>query len=257
MKYNLFLIIFVSLLVMFSSSAASAQSTSPDAWPNGITDSALETLPDADFPYTIQCGPYKNRDSARPAIYRLATDVGMPGYFFQVRGMDEDFNGKMIMVRVGRFATFEETEAMVKKLGKKYNNLAIVKAFIDSDDIANVILLDAVYEEFDEGSRYIGRLVLSCTPQVPESVQRFVSVSQDGTEVTIPIHLARVSPNANAAIKRMRDKNGNQLVHDARIHFDEKLVCHVLTLKMKRKVEVARVRQFAPVIAIDFEKLPN
>jgi len=258
MRTTILIAIFLGMAILLTGTESSANPTnSPDSWSNGITDSVLETLPSAEFPYTIQAGPFKNRESARPAIYKLASAVGMPGYFFQVRDMDEDLRMNMIMIRVGRFATYEETEAKVRQLGNKFKNLAIVKAYLDTDDLRNVVLLDAVYEEFDEGSSYKGRLLLSCTPQVPDSVQRFVKVSDDKTEVTIPIHLDRVSPNANAAIKRMRDRQGNQLVRDAEIRFDEKLVCYVLTLKMKRAVEVARVNQYAPVIAIDFEKIPN
>lgn len=258
MKKLSLILIFVFAIIVSACAAASAnQSYSPDSWSNGISDSAIENLPDADHPFVIQCGPFKNREEARTAIYGLATELGMPGYFHLVRTFTESPKDNKILVRVGRFATREEAMekfAAVKK--SSYAGLSVVEAYSTADQVVDATLLDAIYQEFDEGSRYIGRFVLSCTPQVPDSAQRFVSVSQDGMEVSVPIHLDRISSNANQAVRRIRNGE-HMLVRDAEVRFDDSLGCYVIKLAMKRKVEIARVRQYAPILVIDLEKLPN
>lgn len=258
--FALFLILFIIVFVFNYNigSAFASASNSPDAWSNGITDAAIENLPDADSPYTIECGPFKNRESARPVIYSLAGELQMPGYFHLIRKAEEAPQENLLAVRVGKFSSREEAQeklAGVQK-AKSYPNLKIVCAANGSDEIKDLVMLDVLYEEYDEGSRYTGRLVLACTPELPHSVKNFINYSSENNEVRIPIHLTRISSNANAAMKRIKNQQ-HQLIKDIEVEFDEQFGCHVLVFKMKRRIEIARISQYAPVIAIDFEKMPN
>lgn len=255
-----FLIVFIALIALHLNigSALANQSYSPDSWSNGISDSALSSLPDADEPFVISSGPFKNRDIGRKMIFGLASEVGMPGYFHLVRGVYESPKDNQLYVRVGKFATAEEAEEAKKRVQKnKYPNLRVENTYDNSDDLKGVVMLDIVYDEFDEGSRYIGRFVISCTPQVPDSVHRFIKVSQDGMEVTMPIHMDRISSNANDAIKRIRNQQSHQLMKEVEIRYDEQFGCDVIVIKTKRKVELSRIRQLSPVLVIDLEKIPN
>jgi len=255
-----FLIVFIALIALnlnFASAYAN-QSYSPDSWSNGISDSALSSLPDADEPFVIQSGPFKNRDIGRKMIFGLASEVGMPGYFQMLRGAYESPKDNLLYVRVGKFATAEAAEEAKSRVQKnKYPNLRVENTYDNSDDLKGVVMLDIVYDEFDEGSRYIGRFVISCTPQVPDSVHRFIKVSQDGMEVTMPIHMDRISSNANDAVKRIRNQQSHQLMKEVEIRFDEQFGCDVIVIKTKRKVELSKIRQFSPVLVIDLEKIPN
>lgn len=257
--FELFFILFVIVIVLnYQAGAASANaSNSPDAWSNGITDAALENLPDSAYSYTIECGPFKNRESARPVIYNLAGDLRLPGYFHFLRGAGELPKDNRLMVRVGKFASYEDAAEKIADINKKaYPNLAVVRAVSGNDDIENLVLLDVLYEEYDEGSAYTSRLVLAFTPETPGCLQNHISYSAENNEVRIPVHLTRISSNANAAIKRIKNQQ-HQLVKDIRVDFDEQFGCHVLVFKMKRRIEISRISQYAPVIAIDFEKISN
>ncbi|HOD42015.1 MAG TPA: SPOR domain-containing protein [Candidatus Wallbacteria bacterium] len=248
---------FTALLNYQASEALANASNSPDAWSNGITDAVLENLPDADFPYTIECGPFKNRETARPVIYNLAGELGAPGYFHLLRSAEENPASNALKVRVGRYASEEEAReklAAVKR--QNYPNLSIVCAASGTDDIKELVMLDVLYEEFDEPSRYTGRLVISCTPEIPHSLKNFIAYSAENNEVRMPVHLTRISSNANAAIKRIRNQQ-HQLIKDINVEFDDQFGCHVLVFKMKRRIEIAKISQYAPVIVIDFEKMPN
>lgn len=252
------LIIIVSFLNCAAGEAAASASNSPDAWSNGITDAALENLPDADFPYTIECGPFKNRESARPVIYALAGELQAPGYFHLVRKAEEAPKDNLITVRVGKYASAEEASEKLSsvKSAQSYPNLSVVRAASGSDDVSNLVLLDVLYEEYDEGSRYTGRLLLACTPEIPHSVKNFIDYSAEKSELRIPIHLTRISSNANAAMKRIKNQQ-HQLIRDISVEFDEQFGCQVLVFKMKRRIQISRISQFAPVIAIDLEKTTN
>ncbi|MEZ7893493.1 MAG: SPOR domain-containing protein [Candidatus Wallbacteria bacterium] len=248
-------IAFMVTLINFAPAFADVNDTnnSPDKWSNGITDSALQSLPDADNPYVLECGPFKNRDAAKPVIYKLASEAGMPGYLHFLRGANVSPKDNTIMVRVGTFATLEEAQAKLKTIKGKYLNLSAVKAYEATDEIADVVLLDAIYEEFDQGSNFVGRFLISCTPQVPESVQRFVKISDDKKEISFPINLSRISSNANEALKRIKYRE-SQLLKEATIAFDEQFNCYMITIKTKKPVELSHVKQYAPVLVIDLEK---
>ena len=257
--FELIFILFVIVIALnYQAGAASANaSNSPDAWSNGITDAALENLPDCAYSYTIECGPFKNRESARPVIYNLAGELRLPGYFHLVRGAEELPEDNRLMVRVGKFASYEDAAEIIADINKKaYPNLRIVQAVSGNDNIENLVLLDVLYEEYDEGSSYASRLVLSFTPETPGCLQNYIDYSAEKNEVRIPVHLTRISSNANAAIKRIKNQQ-HQLIKDIKVDFDEQFGCPVLVFKMKRKIEISKINQYAPVIAIDFEKIPN
>ena len=257
---NTFLIVCIALIALNLNfvSAYANQSYSPDSWSNGIGDSALSSLPDADEPFVLQSGPFKNRDIGRTMIFGLASEVGMPGYFHMIRGAYESPKDNLLYVRVGKFATAELAEEAKMRVQKnKYPYLRVENTYSNSDDLKGVVMLDIVYDEFDEGSNYTGRFVISCTPQVPDSVQRFIKVSEDGMEVTVPIHMDRISSNANEAIKRVRNQQSHQLVKDVEIRFDEQFGCDVIVIKTKRKIRLSSIRQFSPVLVNDLEKIPN
>jgi len=257
---NTFLIVCIALIALNLNfvSAYANQSYSPDSWSNGIGDSALSSLPDADEPFVLQSGPFKNRDIGRTMIFGLASEVGIPGYFHMIRGAYESPKDNLLYVRVGKFATAELAEEAKMRVQKnKYPYLRVENTYSNSDDLKGVVMLDIVYDEFDEGSNYTGRFVISCTPQVPDSVQRFIKVSEDGMEVTVPIHMDRISSNANEAIKRVRNQQSHQLVKDVEIRFDEQFGCDVIVIKTKRKIRLSSIRQFSPVLVNDLEKIPN
>lgn len=257
--FELILILFVIVFVLnyHAGEVLANASNSPDAWSNGISDAALENLPDSAYSFTIECGPFKNRETARPVIYNLAGELRLPGYFHLVRGAEELPKDNRLMVRVGKFASYEDAMEKIADINKKaYPNLSVVQAVSGNDDIENLVLLDVLYEEYDEGSSYTSRLLLSFTPETPGCLQNFVSYNAEDNEVRIPVHLGRISSNANAAIKRIKNQQ-HQLVKDIKVAFDEQFGCHVLVFKMKRRIEISKISQYAPVIAIDFEKMPN
>gem|GEM_PF-4942939 len=258
MKFTMLLNVFiVSALILLSAGVSHANATnSPDSWSNGITDAALENLPDECSPYTIQCGPFKNRETARPYIYKLVGEIGIPGYFQLMRGAKESVKDNQVMVRAGKFSSEEEAKEKIALLTQNYPNLCVILAYSGNDNLENIAMLDFLYDEFDEGSRYTGRLAISCTPEVPGSVKNFVNYSSDNNEVKIPIHVSRISSNAVSAIKRIKNQQ-HQLIKDIEVSFDEQFGCYIISIKMKRKIEVSKISQYAPIIAIDFEKMPN